>query len=180
MESPTLIVMALFVFVYGTKECCQSQANQFLILLFTIHYCNRALIYPFRMSQGAPMPIGVFLIAWLYVIWNSFTQAIALTRVNIYPSEHLSRPSDLFPFLTFFRSDWLSNLRFIFGTILFFFGFFANIHADNTLLALKAQKDKKCDKGETGGYQIPHGGLFNYVSCANYSKLTVPFCPSPH
>jgi 3-oxo-5-alpha-steroid 4-dehydrogenase 1 len=87
MESPTIIVMSLFVFLYGSNDCIQNQGNQFLISFFVIHYINRALIYPLRMSQGAPMPIAVLLIAWFYVIWNSFTQAIALTRVNIYPSD---------------------------------------------------------------------------------------------
>jgi hypothetical protein len=87
MESPTLIVMSLYLFLYGSKDCIQNQGNQFLISFFVIHYINRALIYPLRMSQGAPMPIAVLLIAWFYVIWNSFTQAVALTRVNLYSFE---------------------------------------------------------------------------------------------
>lgn len=74
--------------------------------------------------------------------------------------------------LIFHRVDWITNIRFLFGAFLFFFGLFANIHADNTLLTLKAQKVKKNEVGGSGGYQIPYGGLFNYVSCANYSEIS--------
>ena len=126
MESPTLIIMSFFYFLYGSKSCTSSLTNQILISLFVIHYINRSLIYPFRMSQSASMPIGVLLIAWFYVIWNSFTQAIALTRVFQYQNQ-----------------EWLYDVRFIIGILLFFFGFLSNIYADNILLELKAQKDKK-------------------------------------
>lgn len=86
MESPTLIVMFVYLFLYGNPDCVTNRSNLFLISFFVIHYLNRAVIYPFRMSQSAPMPITVLLIAWSYVIWNSFTQAVALTRVIAYPS----------------------------------------------------------------------------------------------
>lgn len=153
MESPTLIIMSLFYFKYHSELCVTNISNKLLISLFVIHYINRAIIYPFRMSQGAPMPIIVLLIAWFYVIWNSFTQALALTRVFQY------------------QEDWIYDPRFIIGVILFFFGFISNIHSDNTLLGLKSQKDKNKLSNKTGGYQIPYGGLFEYVSCANYGKF---------
>ena len=42
-----------------------------------------------------------------------------------------------------------------------------NIHADYTLLNLK-------NKGGTiKEYKIPYGGLFEFVSCANYCKLFI-------
>jgi 3-oxo-5-alpha-steroid 4-dehydrogenase 1 len=97
MESPTLIIMSLLFFHFGSKDAIQSRSNQFLISFFVIHYLNRAVIYPFRMSQSAPMPITVLLIAWLYVVWNSFTQAIALTRVLTYPSVSSSLPPSVSP-----------------------------------------------------------------------------------
>lgn len=156
MESPTLIIMSLFYFKYGSEICLTSLSNKLLMSLFIIHYINRAVIYPFRMSQGTPMPIIVLLIAWFYVIWNSFTQALALTRVFRY------------------QEEWIYDPRFIIGVILFFFGFISNIQADNILLGLKAQKDKNNAsniQSKTSGYQIPYGGLFEYVSCANYGNL---------
>ena len=56
----------------------------------------------------------------------------------------------------------------MFGT-----GFILNIHADTVLLNLRAQRDKEKDRDKSekaGGYRIPYGGLFELVSCANYSK----------
>jgi len=48
------------------------------------------------------------------------------------------------------------------GVALWALGLAVNVHADNTLINLR-----KVKKG-TGDYKIPRGGLFEYVSAANY------------
>lgn len=48
----------------------------------------------------------------------------------------------------------------IIGILLFFIGFYINIHSDSILINLRKQKKDK--------YLIPYGGLFEYVSAANY------------
>jgi hypothetical protein len=57
---------------------------------------------------------------------------------------------------------------------MFVTGLVLNIHADTVLLNLRAQKEQEKASNSTapgaGGYKIPYGGLFEYVSCANYSK----------
>ncbi len=54
--------------------------------------------------------------------------------------------------------------RFNFGILVFLAGFIINFHADSVLLRLrKASKAKGTQR-----YSIPHGGMFEYVSCANY------------
>ena len=67
-----------------------------------------------------------------------------------------------FIILIFFlcSDDWLFDPRFIFGTGVFIFGMAMNIHSDYILINLRKP-------GETG-YKIPRGGMFNYVSSANY------------
>ena len=55
---------------------------------------------------------------------------------------------------------WLADPRFIIGAGLFVLGFTINRRADRSLRLLRAP-------GETG-YKIPHGGLFERVSCPNY------------
>ena len=86
---------------------------------------------------------------------------------------------------------------------MFCLGFAINVLSDSTLLSLKANKEKKSLKGtihpmtsslsyhlQSPGnneslkksvdehaktsYDIPYGGLFEYVSCANYCKYDVP------
>jgi hypothetical protein len=56
---------------------------------------------------------------------------------------------------------WLRDPRFLVGLAIFLGGLFGNIQADNTLLRLR----RTCKKGE---YKIPYGGMFTYVSAANY------------
>ena len=49
---------------------------------------------------------------------------------------------------------------FISGISLWLFGFVANMHSDRILLTLR--------KPGESGYKIPRGGLFEYVSGANF------------
>ena len=56
--------------------------------------------------------------------------------------------------------DWVYDIRFIAGSILFLTGMVINIRSDNILLSLR--------KSSANGYAIPKGGLFRYVSCPNF------------
>jgi len=49
---------------------------------------------------------------------------------------------------------------------LFLLGLWINVHHDGLLVAFKEKSKVKGDS--KGGYLIPTGGLFNYISCANY------------
>lgn len=73
------------------------------------------------------------------------------------------RPAVRWPF--FFRGPHFgaliaANGSFVAGVALFFVGMGINIHSDYTLLSLRKPGEK--------GYKIPRGGLFEYVSGANY------------
>lgn len=50
--------------------------------------------------------------------------------------------------------------RFVIGVALFFLGMAINIHSDHILRSLRKPGDT--------GYRIPEGGLFHYVSSANF------------
>ncbi len=56
--------------------------------------------------------------------------------------------------------EWLISPAFIIGTTIWLGGYIINLSSDRTLRHLRAP-------GETG-YKIPHGGLFEYISCPNY------------
>ncbi len=59
-----------------------------------------------------------------------------------------------------YESSNVWNIRFLFGILIWLCGFIVNVHSDSILLNLR--KDNN-----SGSYQIPLGGMFQYVSCAN-------------
>lgn len=63
-------------------------------------------------------------------------------------------PSDRYP------DSWLWSPQFILGSIIFFVGMGINIHSDYIIRHLRK-------RGDTAHY-IPRGGMFRYVSSANY------------
>ena len=68
--------------------------------------------------------------------------------------------------------DWLGDPRFLAGLAIFLTGLALNIHSDNILLRLRKADEAGRGPGNrgsvTGGYAIPHGGAFRWVSCPNY------------
>lgn len=72
----------------------------------------------------------------------------------------------------------ISEHQFYIGLVIFSIGLFINIQSDQILLIEKKKKKKTYKEAiisnEKGGvrskYVIPTGGLFEYVSCANYCK----------
>lgn len=154
MESPNLWASAICLFVPGLADpaCLHSKANRLLLGLFTLHYTQRALLYPLLMPRTSrPMPVGVMGLAWLFCMSNGYLQARYLTRFHAYPDE------------------WLGSPMLAAGTALFAIGFALNVHADSVLRGLAWRRlAQKAKKGQ-GGYAIPKGGLFELVSAANYA-----------
>ena len=141
MESPNLWVpMLLAVLKEDTLQ--RTFPNRVLLSLFFVHYIHRAVLFPLRMPASSPMPLSVCALAFLYCLWNACLQSLHLLLVHEYPE------------------DWLLDPRFLLGSIVFLIGMAVNIHADNVLMQLRAYRK---------GYSIPIGGLFDYVSCANYA-----------
>lgn len=59
-----------------------------------------------------------------------------------------------------YPTSWLWSPLFILGTIIFFVGMAINIHSDSIIRNLRKP-------GDTGHY-IPRGGMFRFVTSANY------------
>lgn len=138
MELPAAMVM-LYFFLTGPKLTI---VYCFLIL-WEIHYINRAFIFPLRLPNlFKPMPILIPIMGIIFNIINGYTNGMALTRIYVYPL------------------SWAYDPRFILGSLIFFTGFFINQHADDILLKLR--------KSNQADYQIPVGGLYRWISCPNY------------
>lgn len=154
MESPNLWVSLICLVWPGLADplCTGSMANRLLLGLFAGHYVQRALIYPLLMpATSRPMPVGIMALAWLFCTANGYLQARWLTALHLYPD------------------DWTRSPMFAVGVALFLLGFALNIHADSVLRGLARQRRKEPKAKGNGGYTIPHGGLFEFVSAANYA-----------
>lgn len=154
MESPNLWITCIVLFAsrkMNEKSSAIVIPNAILIGCFLLHYINRSIVYPLRMSLCNDMPVSVTMLAFTFCCWNGFNQATSLLIISTYPI------------------DWISNTQFITGIIIFFFGLFVNVTSDGYLLSLKREKEKN----GTSGYVIPRGGLFDHISCPNYCKIEI-------
>jgi 3-oxo-5-alpha-steroid 4-dehydrogenase 1 len=141
MENPAALVFALF---FLTGEAPKNLTAFAFLGLWEAHYIHRAFIYPFQIADGRKkMPVVVILMGFVFNCGNAYLNGAYLFSLSGgYPVK------------------WLADPRFICGAALFVLGFTLNRRADRRLRQLRAP-------GETG-YKIPHGGLFERVSCPNY------------
>lgn len=150
METPCLF-WSIYNFWFSpdrNPEATSSLPNRILLSMFVLHYINRVFIFPYLMRNTASkFPLSMALFGHLWTHAMSFLQTSMLCRFVVYPQE------------------WLWDPRFLIGSCLFFLGFYWNNQADAILRGLRKP-------GETG-YKIPRGGMFEYVSGANFFSETL-------
>ncbi|KAM4705401.1 3-oxo-5-alpha-steroid 4-dehydrogenase 1 [Rhinophrynus dorsalis] len=137
-ELPSLAVPVYFIL----QQPGLGVPNTVLMGCFICHYAQRTLIFPFLIRGGKPTPFASFALAFMFCCYNGYLQSSYLCSY------------------AGFTSDWTQDPRFITGLILYICGMFINIYSDHILRNLRKP-------GETG-YKIPRGGLFEYVSGANF------------
>jgi 3-oxo-5-alpha-steroid 4-dehydrogenase 1 len=141
MELPALLPFLYFVFS-GNGE--KNVVVWTIVLLFSMHYINRSLIYPFRIkTKNKRMPLVIVIMAVCFNTMNGFVNGYYLGTL-----QHQ------------YQADWFRHPVFIAGFILFFTGMIINMKADNKLIHLR--------KSSTNGYQVPFGFLFRWISCPNF------------
>jgi len=141
MEIPALLMFLYFVFS-GSSE--KNMVVWIIVILFSVHYTNRSLIYPFRIkTSGKKMPMVIVVMAVVFNVMNGCVNGYFLGTLQ-----------EQYTF------EWLTDARFIAGIVIFISGALINIISDEKLISLR--------KDRSNGYQIPYGGLFNLVSCPNF------------
>jgi 3-oxo-5-alpha-steroid 4-dehydrogenase 1 len=136
---------------FGDLACLASSANRALGAMFLVHYGYRSFIYPLRMRGGKPMPLFINLLASAFCMFNGYLQARLWTRMRV------------------FRLDSIADVMYLAcGFALWLGGWYVNLDSDAILRNLRKP-------GETG-YKIPRGGLFEYVSGANYLGECAEWC----
>eukprot|EP00949_MAST-11_sp_MAST-11-sp1_P001476 g1476.t1 len=140
-EAPCVVAVAAAVVKHDGD--IGFDAKTILLSMFFLHYINRTLIFPFRLTGGKPTTAMAFFLAMGFCVINGTLQAKCLTE-NIY-----EYPS-------------MSDARFLCGVVVWIFGAAVNLQSDSILINLR--KDRPGDKG----YYIPHGGFFRFISCPNF------------
>lgn len=139
MEVPVFIVMLVLMIKNWSNS---TPVTTIMALLFLTHYFQRSFIFPFLMKGKSQMPIVIMLMGATFNVVNGFLIGKWLFEYSDYPS------------------DWLTSPQFIIGTVIFLIGMFINIHSDYIIRHLRQPGDTK--------HYIPKGGMFKYVSSANY------------
>lgn len=137
-ESPTLIAASL-CWGMGNAECKKSLGNIISLFCFVAHYINRTIIYPLKLKGSKPIPLPVMLMAMGFCSVNGYIQCRSLTRYVVVPTTSWTLPV---------------------GFTMWGLGVYINTESDRILRELRKP-------GETG-YKIPYGGMFEYVSGANF------------
>jgi protein-S-isoprenylcysteine O-methyltransferase Ste14 len=149
MESASPLLFAFF-FVVGDYN--RSITAIAFLFMWEAHYIHRAFIYP--MSLHGPsrrIPVSI-------VICGLFFNCVNACLNGRY----------IFSLSGGYANAWLSDPRFITGTILYIAGFIINRYSDNILAGLRQNGENK--------YEIPRGGLFRWISSPNYLGEIMIWC----
>lgn len=146
MESPAIWWFTL-VFVIGSGGFSVSNANSAawtLWALWMFHYLNRGLVFPVRIrTSGKRIPLLIVASAFGFQMINGLLNGLA---IGLYGARY--------------DANWFGNPIFWIGLVLFLGGWLINFWSDEILLRLRKPGETK--------YQIPRGGMFNWVSCPNF------------
>jgi len=138
MESPAVLVFGGILLFFA-------ELNTTLLLLFLlwqVHYCHRAFVYPWSLKKGKKMPWLILLMAVVFNTGNGYLNAWSI-------ASHADKYTGL----------WLTSPQFLVGVVVFFCGMALNKISDRQLAALSHSG---------AGYQIPRGFAYRWVSCPNY------------
>jgi 3-oxo-5-alpha-steroid 4-dehydrogenase 1 len=141
MELPSLVMFIVF-FLVGPNPV--NFVTLIFFLLYVIHYSNRAIIFPLRTNTTKKlMPLIIAIFAIFFNLINGFINGYYFGTVS-----------------GGYGIEWLYDIRFMAGGLVFIVGMAINLKSDNVLLALR--------RSSKNGYSIPNGGLFKYISCPNF------------
>ena len=140
MESPAVW---LFVGFFAMGRNATDPVSLVLAGFWLLHYVNRGIIYPFRLrADGKRMPLLISLLGFVFNTANAWINAWWIGHLGLYDIA------------------WLMDPRFAVGSVLFIGAFVGNMRADQVLRSLRQPGDS--------GYQVPHGGMYRWISCPNY------------
>lgn len=112
--------------------------------LYALHYFQRSLIFPLLMRGHSMMPLSIIAMGVIFNTLNAYL--IAAWLYGIAPVDYYD--------------GWGRAPMFWIGLAVFIAGMWINLHSDYIIRHLRKPGDR--------GHYIPRGGMFRYVTSANY------------
>lgn len=150
MEAPAFIAM-LWLWILSPRAV--ETVPVVFASLFLFHYFQRSFIFPLLIKGHSRMPLAIIAMGIVFNTINAYMIAGWIFYVA---------PSGLY------SDSWLLSCRFIGGILIFFAGMAINWHSDYIIRNLR-KPDDTC-------HYIPMGGMFRYVTSANYFGEFVEWC----
>lgn len=141
MESPVFIAMTV---LWLLSDRTTDAAPLVLFIIFQSHYLQRAFIFPLLMRGESKMPFGIVAMGMLFNTLNALMQGGWIFFIS---------PADYY-------ADWFAKPYIYIGAAIFIAGMVVNLQADSIIRNLRKPGDRR--------HYIPRGGMFRYVSSANY------------
>lgn len=145
MEAPVFVAMVL-MWIFAPAPARSNPAICVMTSLFLLHYFQRSFIFPILIKGKSKMPLSIILSGVTFNLLNAYMIGGWFF--------YLTPPQENY------TTSWLWSPLFILGSVIFFAGMAINIHSDHIIRSLRKP-------GDTGHY-IPKGGMFRYVTSANY------------
>ena len=143
MEAPVFIAM-LLLWLFSARK--GNPVRLVFLIIFEIHYFQRSFIFPLKIKGKGRMPLSIILMGQIFNTLNALMQGGWIFWIS---------PAEMYP------ASWLLTPQFIIGTLIFAFGMFVNLQSDYIIRHLRKSPE------DTRHY-LPKGGMFRYVSSANY------------
>ncbi|MBR4722177.1 MAG: DUF1295 domain-containing protein [Muribaculaceae bacterium] len=142
MEAPVFVAMAVLWWLSPRRF---EITPLVIFCLFQAHYFQRSFIFPLLIKGKNRMPLSIILMGVLFNVINALMQGGWIFYLS---------PEGMY------SPEWLCTPQFIVGTLIFIVGMAINIHSDYIIRHLRRPGDTR--------HYIPRGGMFRYVSSANY------------
>lgn len=140
MEAPAFACMAAW-----TLTARAGQGPQLILAgLFLLHYFQRSFVFPLLMRGRSKMPAGIVLMGLIFNCINANLIGAWLFRMA---------PEGYY-------AEWFSDPRMWIGCAIFLAGMAINLQSDAIVRRLRRPGDTR--------HYIPRGGMYRYVSSANY------------
>jgi 3-oxo-5-alpha-steroid 4-dehydrogenase 1 len=140
MEAPVFITMTVLWLV---SDRTWEVVPLVFFGIFQTHYLQRSFVFPALIRGNGRMALGIILMGALFNTCNALMQG-----------------GWIFFFSPDYPVSWLWSPQFIVGAAVFFIGFVINLWSDYIIRHLRTPGDTR--------HYIPRGGMFRYVSSANY------------